>query len=176
MGAVHILWGKRQLCPDLADKRCGGEMGGMTWAARIFTGLIAFVVVEQIIIAGIAWHHTNPAAVAAYAARADLRILSDAELNAIGGQKWSYQSCEHRRFLLVYKGLMCIDRMIASERFPCDGKNCPDVYTAAIHYWAPHSALNPFKGAITGYYFEPYTRGGLWVMNLVNRNVLERSE
>lgn len=142
----------------------------MSLGQRIFFGILAFIIAEQILISTVVWYQTDPAAVAAYAARADLRILSDVHHNVLGEESSSYQSCENQRFLYVYQGLMCIDRLIGSERFPCVGTDCPDVYTAGIYYWAPNSILNPF----TGYYYEPYTRWGKWFFNAINRKVLER--
>jgi hypothetical protein len=131
----------------------------MSGGMRIFFGLLAFIVAEQIMISTVVWYHTDPAAVAAYAARADLRILSDVHHNVLGEESSNYQSCEKQRFLYMYRGLMCIDRRrmdITPESPPCIGKNCPEFFTTGIHYWAPHSILNPF----TGYYFERYARSG----------------
>jgi hypothetical protein len=149
---------------------------GMSVGQRIFFGILAFFVAEQILISTVVWYQTDPAAVAAYAARADLRILSDVHHNVLGEESPRYQSCEKQRFLYVYQGLMCITRRsveITPEGPPCISKNnCPDVVTTTIYYWSPNSILNPF----TGHYFEIYTAWGLWSMDVENRKVLRREQ
>lgn len=120
----------------------------MRWRWRIVLGFFAFLSVEQVMLAVADWQLTRPAALAAYAAEADLREVSDEEARAMGGGG-SFQSCAYKRSMFLYSGMICFGRT---------GNTLSEI---TMDCWPPHGLLNPFSGS---YFRNPRTRSATWIV------------
>jgi hypothetical protein len=116
----------------------------MTIGARIVVVFFGFLIAEQGMLAIADWQLTRPAALAVYVAEADFLEVNE-KSRAMGGG--SYQSCDYKRSIFLYRGLIC---------FAGFGAKSNEIY---IHYWQPHGLLNPFAGS---YFKNLKTRSAKW--------------
>lgn len=121
----------------------------LAWQIVMVLGFFAFLVFEDVMLAIADWQLTRPTALSDYVAQADLRVVNDDEARAMGEDN-SFQSCEYKRSIFLYRGMICFLRV--SE----------ELQETRIFYWAPQSLLKPYG---LGYFGNPKSRDAVWVVS-----------